>query len=336
MSELSPHAQLLRMISGYWLSQGIYVAAKLGLADLLKAGPRSAADLALATKTHAPSLRRLLRALASVGVFAETDDGNFALSPLAEPLRSDLPGSQRALAVMNGEEHYRAYGELLYSVQTGQPGFDKVYGLPVFDYLGQHPEQGALFDGAMTGVHGRETAAMIAAYDFSPYQTVMDIGGGNGTTLAAVLQRWPAIQGTLFDLPAVVERARPALTAAGVGKRCQTVGGSFFESVPAGQDIYMMRHIIHDWDDEKSRTILRNCRTAMGSRAAKLLLIENVIPPGNAPGFGKLLDLTMLVIPGGLERTEPEYRELFAACGFKLTQIIPTTADVSVIEAVQV
>ncbi|MGE0609405.1 MAG: methyltransferase [Pirellulales bacterium] len=331
MNDMSPHDQLLRMISGYWLTQAIYVAAKLSLADFLKDGPRAPDDLAAATGTHPLSLRRLLRALASVGIFAETGDGRFSLTPLAQPLRSDLPGSQRALAVMNGEEHYRAYGELLHSVQTGEPGFDKVYGLPVFDYLGQHPEQGAVFDAAMTGVHGAEAAAMVEAYDFSWAATVMDIGGGNGSTLAAVLQRWPKIQGTLFDLPAVVARAKPALAAAGVADRCQTVGGSFFESVPGEKDIYMLRHIIHDWDDEKSQLILRNCRAAIGGRPAKLLVIENVIPAGNAPGFGKLLDLTMLVIPGGLERTEPEYRELFAACGFRLTEIIPTTASVSLI-----
>lgn len=332
MNEMSPHATLLRMISGYWLSQAIYVAAKLGIAELLKDGPRTAEDLAGTTKTHAPALRRLLRALGSVGVFAETDDGRFTLTPLAEPLREDLPGSQRALAVMNGEEHYRAYGELLHSVRTGETGFDKVYGQPVFDYLSKHPEQGALFDAAMTGVHGRETAAMIAAYDFSGFNSVIDIGGGNGTTLTAVLQRWPHIQGTLFDLPAVIERARPGLAAAGVAARCRTIGGNFFESVPAGADVYMMRHIIHDWDDPRSKTILGNCRKAIGHQPAKLLLIESVIPPGNAPSFGKLLDLTMLVIPGGLERTEAEYRELFAACGFRLTRIMPTSADVSVIE----
>jgi ubiquinone/menaquinone biosynthesis C-methylase UbiE len=319
------------MLTGYWITQALYVAAKLGIADLLTAGPRSPDDLAQVTKSHAPALYRLLRALASVGVFAEDGQGRFSLTPLAECLRSDVPGSQRALAIMTGEEHYRAWGELLYSVQTGQTAFDKLYGMPVFDFLSRNPEQAKVFDAAMVGVHGRETAAMLDAYDFSGIATLADIGGGNGSLLTTVLKRHPAMRGILFDLPGVTERARGNLQAAGLADRCQVIGGNFFESAPAGADAYLMRHIIHDWDDEKATRILQNVHRVMG-KEGRLLVVEGVIPHGNEPSFGKLLDLTMLVIPGGKERTEEEYRKLFEAGGFHLTRIVPTKAEVSVVE----
>jgi hypothetical protein len=319
------------MMTAFWTSQAIHVAAKLGITDLLRDGPGTPAKLARATGTHERSLYRLLRALASVGIFAEDADGRFALTPLAECLRSDLPGSQHAAAVMNGEEHYRAWGDFLYSVRTGQTAFEHVYGKPVFEYLAEHPEPAHIFDAAMTGIHGAETQAMLAAYDFAPYRTLVDVGGGNGSTLLGVLQRYPPLHGVLFDMPHVVARARANLEAAGVASRCRAVGGSFFEAVPPGGDAYLMRHIIHDWDDEKSLAILRQCRQAM-TPAARLLIVESVIPPGNGPFFGKLLDLNMLAIPGGLERTEAEYRELFAAAGFRLARVVPTAMEVSVIE----
>jgi hypothetical protein len=319
-------------MTGYWTAQAVYVAAKLGLADLLRDGPRAPADLAAATQTHARSLHRLLRALASEGVFAEQPDGRFANTPLSECLVS-APGSQRALAVMMGEEHFRAWGELLHSIRTGRCAFEHVYGQNVFAYLGQHPEQGAIFDEAMTGVHGMETSAMLDAYDFTGVNVLVDVGGGNGRTLAGVLRRFPSLRGVLFDLPPVVERARKELSAAGVTDRCQVLAGDFFQAVPPGGDAYMMRHIIHDWDDDRSRIILRNCRAVMPAHG-KLLVVEAVIPPGNDPNWGKLLDLNMLVMPGGLERTEAEYRDLFAATGFTLTRVMPTSADVSVAEGV--
>ncbi|HVJ68917.1 MAG TPA: methyltransferase, partial [Caulifigura sp.] len=327
----SPNELLNRMITGYWTTQAVYVAAKLKIADLLADGPRSAEDLARATGTHAPSLYRLLRALASMGMFAETGSSLFELTPLAALLRRDAPGSQWALAVMSGEEHYKAWGELLYSVETGKIAFDKLYGMPVFDFLSRNVEQAKVFDAAMVGVHGRESSAMVDAYDFSGIQVLADVGGGNGSLLTAVLKAHPSMRGLLYDLPGVVERARPNLAAAGVGERCDVVGGSFFESVPPGADAYLMRHIIHDWDDDKSLTILRNIHRVLPADG-RLLLVEGVIPPGNDPCFGKLLDLTMLTIPGGKERTEAEYRELFRTAGFELTRIVPTNAEVSVIE----
>jgi SAM-dependent methyltransferase len=320
-----------QMLTGYWVTQMLYVAAKLGLADQLAAGPRRAEELAAATQTHAPSLYRLLRALASVGVFVEDAQQRFAMTPLAECLRSDVAGSQRALAIMSGEEHYKAWGELLYSVQTGRPAFDKLFGSPVFDFLAQHLEQAKVFDAAMVGVHGRETAAIVDAYDFSGVRVLADIGGGNGSLLTGVLQRHPQLQGILFDLPGVIARAQGNIQAAGLAGRCRTIPGSFFDSAPPGADAYLMRHIIHDWDDARSAQILRNIHHVL-SPEGRLLVVEGVIPPGNDPSFGKLLDLTMLVIPGGKERTEAEYRQLFEAGGFRLTRIVPTAAEVSVIE----
>jgi hypothetical protein len=331
----SPPQQLARLVTGYWLSQAIYVAAKLGLADLLRDGPRTAADLAAVTAAHAPSLYRLLRALASVGIFAEDDQQRFGLTPLADCLRGDVPGSQRAAAIMAGEEHYRAFGELLYSVRTGRDAFEKVLGAPVFDYLAEHPEPAKVFDEAMVSVHGRETGAMLEAYDFSGIRVLGDVGGGNGSVLTAVLHRYPALRGMLFDLPGVGVRASANLRAAGLLERCQVIGGSFFEEVPAGADAYLLRHIIHDWDDERAARILRNVHRALGE-GGKLLVVETIVPPGNEPSFVKLLDLAMLALPGGRERTEEEYRELFAAAGFRLTRAVPTSADVSVLEGQKV
>jgi hypothetical protein len=320
-----------RLLTGYWNTQAVYVAAKLGIADLLVHGSRSADELAQTTNVHAPSLYRLLRGLASLGVFAEDGARRFHLTPLAECLRSDVSGSQRALAIMCGEEHYHAWGALLYSVQTGKTAFEKIYGMPVFDFLSKNLEQARVFDAAMVGVHGRETAAMSDAYDFSGVTILADVGGGNGSLLTTVLKKHPSLRGMLYDLPGVAERAKANFAAAGLADRCQVIGGSFFESVPGGADAYLMRHIIHDWDDEKATQILKNIRQAM-TDGGRLLVVEGVIAPGNDPAFGKMLDLTMLTIPGGKERTEEEYRKLFEDSGFHLTRIVPTRTEVSVIE----
>lgn len=331
MSEPSPQEQIARLMSGYWISQGLYVAAKLGLPDLLKEGPRDADSLAAASGAHGRSLYRLLRALASVGVFREDEQGRFGLTPLADCLRPDAPGSQWALTQMMGEELYQAYGGLLDSVRTGTTAFERIHGQPIFEYLATRPEQARIFDASMTAIHGRETQAMVDAYDFSGFRVLADIGGGNGSTLGGILKHYPALNGILYDLPGVIERAKPAVAAAGLDGRCRLVGGSFFESVPEGADAYVLRHIIHDWDDEKAGVILRNVRRALPA-GRKLLVVESVIPPGNDPVFAKWLDITMLVAPGGEERTEEEYRRLYESAGFRLTRIVPTTADVSVIE----
>jgi hypothetical protein len=338
MPELSPHDQLDRLITGYWLSQAIYAAAHFGIADLLAAGPQSVEALAQQSSTNPDALFRLLRALSSIGIFREGPSRHFALTPLAEPLQSNVPNSKRALALMACDEQYRAWAEIAYSVQTGQKAFDKVFGQPVFDYLSQHRDKAKIFDAAMVGIHGRESNAILQAYDFSRINTVVDIGGGNGSQLITLLQAHPAMRGILFDLPHVIDRATAPIAAAGLADRCQLVAGSFFDSVPAvaatGPAAYFMRHIIHDWEDERSLSILRNCHRAM-REDARLLVVESVIPLGNEPFNGKFLDLVMLLIPGGKERTEDEYRTLFAQAGFKLTKIVATGPEVSVIEAVK-
>lgn len=332
MTDIHPAMKLGNMLFGFWISQGVSVVAKLGIADLLKTGPRTADELAATTKTHRLSLYRLLRMLASVGVFTEDATGRFSLTDVGEYLRTDIPGSQRAMAEMIGEEHFRAWCDLLYSVQTGLPAFDKVYGMPVFDWLSQHPEQAAVFDAAMVSVHGRETAAVLDAYDFSGVQTLCDIGGGNGSVLIATLQRNPHLKGMLYDLPGVIGRAKKNFEAAGLLDRTQLAPGSFFESIPAGADTYFMRHIIHDWNDEQCTTILKNVHKILPANG-RVLVAESVIPPGNDPFFGKLLDLNMLVVPGGQERTAAEYKTLFAGAGFRLEGIVTTSTEISVIEA---
>ncbi|HEY7154858.1 MAG TPA: methyltransferase, partial [Gemmataceae bacterium] len=268
----APRDVIARMLTGYWIAQSLHVAAQLGIADLLKDGPQTVAHLAEATGTHARSLYRLLRALASESVFVEDEQGRFALTPLGECLRSDVPNSQRSMAIMNGEEHYRCWGELLYSVQTGQTAFEKLFGQPIFQYLAAHPRQARIFDEGMVGVHGAETKAMLDAYDFRGIGTLVDVGGGNGSLLLATLQRHPSLHGMLYDRPDVIERARANVKAAGLEDRFTLTGGNFFETVPAGGDAYLMRHIIHDWNDEQCRTILRNCRKVVPP-SGKLLLI---------------------------------------------------------------
>jgi hypothetical protein len=333
MSKSHPSQQLTQMIIGYWTSRAIYVAAKLQIADLLADSPRSADELAAAAGVTPRPLYRLLRALAGVGVFAQEADGRFRISSLAEPLREDGTESLRALAVMVGEEQDRCWDDLLETVRTGETAFDRLYGRPVFDYLGEHPEQARIFDAAMTGFSGRAMQAVLDVYDLSGVATLADVGGGLGTNLTAALGRYPAMRGVLFDQPHVVERARPLLEAAGVADRCAVEGGDFFKTAPGGADAYLLGHILHDWDDTKAGLILDNLHRAMPTRA-KLLLVEYVLPEGDGASFGKLLDLHMMVAIGGLERTEAEYRRLFAAHGFRLTHVIPTAGDISVIEGV--
>jgi hypothetical protein len=319
------------MITGYWVSQMVHVAAKLGLADCLANGPKTADELAASTGTHARSLYRLLRALASVGVFSEDDERRFSQTALSEYLCKDLPGSQWAMAIMMGDEHYHAWGDLLESVRTGQSAFDRLYGRPIFDYLGERPEQAQVFDAAMTSIHGRETQAVLDAYGLADVGVLADVGGGNGSNLIGVLAQYPRMKGVLFDLPHVVERARSDIEAAGLAGRCEVIGGDFFGAIPVQADAYFLRHIIHDWDDEKAGLILSNIRRAM-PEGARLLVVEHVLPPGDEPSFGKLLDLNMLLLPGGLERTEAEFRRLFDGAGFRLTRIVPAQGDLSVIE----
>ncbi len=324
-----------QMISGFWVSRAIYIAAKLGIADYLQKQPKTAEELAAITNTHAPSLYRVLRALASVGVFVEDDNHRFGLTPIAATLQTDAPESLRFMAIAElGLEHYLGWGNLLHSVKTGKTAFDRATGMSLWDYYAQHPEDGKSFDRAMTDLTATLIEAFLDSYDFSSLNTVVDVGGGRGSLIAAILKANPTLKGILFDVPSVIEDAPPQLVANSVVERCALVAGNFFESVPVGGDAYLLKWIVHDWDDEKAIAILKNCHQAMQDNG-RLLLIEQVISPGNEPSFGKLLDLNMLVMMGGRERTETEFRSLLQAAGFQLTRIIPTVSSMSAIEAIK-
>jgi SAM-dependent methyltransferase len=324
---------LNRMIVGSWVTQAIYVAAEIGIADILAAGPRTADELARGLRMDGPSLYRVLRALASIDIFREDGEGRFSLTPMGKLLESDAPGSKRSLARMAGAEFYRSWGGLLPSLKTGGAAFDEVFGKPFFHYMSANPDRWRIYDDAMTGVHDSETIPVLDAYDFTPFETIVDVGGGNGLALAAILRRHRGIRGVLFDLPAVADRAREVVAGAAVSDRCRIVGGDFFDSVPSSGDAYLLRHVIHDWEDGEAIAILGNCRDAM-QPGGRVLVVETVIPSGNEPCFGKWLDLMMLVV-GGRERTREQYGDLFSAAGLRLTRVVPTAHEVSVIEGVR-
>lgn len=331
-----PSVALRRLSNGYQVSQAIHVAATLGLADLLKDGARSSDELAAATGTHAPSLYRLLRALAGVGVFREEADRRFAPTPLGECLRFDAPEPVGGWAAFIGESyHWQAWSQLLYSIQTGESAFRHVHGMDSWSYRARHPELSATFDRAMTDSSRQVAQAVLAAYDFGQFARLVDVGGGQGAFLAAVLAQCPGVQGVLFDQPHVVAGADRVLQAAGVADRCRVVGGSFFESVPDGGDGYMLKAVLHDWDDEPAVAILRSCRRAMPAQG-KLLVIERSIEGPNEDPDGKFSDLNMLVSLGGRERTGHEYATLFAAADFQLAGATRTEIEISVIEATPV
>ena len=333
---LPPHVQLIQMGMGFWASRALYAAAKLGLADRLAGGPRSAEELAKETGTLPSTLHRLMRLLAGLGVLRTERDGKrFALTPLGETLKTGAPGwARETLLVLAGPFAWRAFGEYMYALETGKTGFEKAFGMPAFDYLAEHPEDAANFVKAMVGFHGGEVPAVVAAYDFSGFGTVVDVGGSSGNMLEEILKRHPGPRGVLFDLPHVVRDAPERFRALGLGDRFRAEGGSFFESVPAGGDAYVLSHVIHDWSEEQCLTILGHCNRAM-KPDAKLLIVEMVIPPGDGMHPAKLLDLAMLVMPGGQERTEAEYADLLEKAGFRLTRVVPTASSASVVEAVK-
>jgi hypothetical protein len=333
--EIPPAAKLMEMIFSPVPAQALSVAAKLGVADLLKDQAKSADELAQALDVKARPLYRLLRALASLGIFTEDQSGRFSMTPLAEPLLSDAPDSVRSFAIYFGADwHRRVYNDLGYSVQTGQAAFEKIYGKPFFDYLAENPEPAQDFNNAMTSYSASDSAAVVNAYDFTGINKLVDVGGGHGALLATILAQYPQMSGVLFDAPSVVAGAGEVMATHGVSGRWETVGGDFFASVPAGCDAYIMKHIIHDWDDEHALTILKNCHQAMPENG-RLLVVEIVISEGNAPSLGKFLDLAMMVLVNSFERTAAEYSALFAKAGFKLTRIVSTASPHSVIEAVR-
>jgi len=332
-----PVSVVLRHLStGFWVSQAIAVVTDLGIAEHLQDGPKTCAELASAVGADVDALYRLLRGTASVGVFAEDAQGCFMLTPLANLLLVEGPQSWRAAALMSGQAWvWQAWGALAYSVKTGQPAFEHVFGVDFDTYLAQHDDAANVFQEFMSVATAEEAMAVPPVYDFSGLSRVVDVGGGRGALLAAVLKANPHLHGVLFDAPHVVAGAQPTLETQGVADRCEVVGGDFFESLPTGGDAYMLKWILVSWDDERSVTILQNCRQALGSHG-RLLVIERIIPPGNEPFFGKLADLNLLVMYKGRHRTERDYRGLFARAGFELTRIIPTHSptEFSVIEGI--
>ncbi len=331
-----PSMALRRLVNGYQVSQAIHVAATLGIADLLKDGPRTSDDLAAATGAHAATLYRLLRALASVGVFHEGEGRRFTLTPLGDGLRTDTPEPVGGWAAFIGRPpHWQAWGDLLHGVISGENPFRHVHGADIWEFRAQHPQEGAAFNRAMTADARRNAEAVLAAYDFGRFRRVVDVGGGQGALLAAILARHSGARGVLFDLPHVVPSAQPMLNAAGVADRCEVVGGDFFQSVPAGGDAYVLRNVVLDWTDAQVTAILASCRRAM-QPDGRVLVIESVAGPPNEGAAGKFNDLNMLVMPGGWVRTAEEHAALLAAAGLELTKIMPTTIEQSLIEAAPV
>jgi len=332
----NPVQHVLQVATGYIASAALYVAITLKLPDLLSAGPLSIADLARATGTNEDALYRVLRLLASLEIFEEVRTGQFALTPAADVLRQDTPGSMRSMAVFLSDPlHFDVYAHLLDSVSTGRPAVEKTLGMPVFEYFAKHPDYSAVFNDAMTAFSAPVIGAAIEAYDFSRFGLIVDVAGGHGEVLMSILKACPGVRGVLADVDHVVEGAKSRIAAAGLTGRCEAVVCDFFQAVPEGGDAYIMKHIIHDWDDDRASTILGNIGKAMGHKRGTVVLLESVIPEGPEPDLGKFIDLEMLVFPGGRERTAAEFRALFARSGFDLARIVPTKSPLCVVEAVR-
>ena len=336
MSDAVPvdsQVQMRGLLMGFVVSRALQVAAELGVADALANGPKDRETLAREVGAHADTLHRLLRMTASVGVFEQLPDGRYANTPSSELLRSEVSGSMRGLARMfGGSAVWEAWGGLEHSVRTGEPSFRHIHGSPMFEYLAAHPDVARRFDEAMVNSSRLMNAALVEAYAWGQFGTLVDVAGGIGSTLAAILGAHPRLHGVLFDLRHVVERSRDHLIEQGVAARCATESGSFFDSVPAGADAYFMKHILHDWDDDDCLRILHNCRKAMPDHA-KLLVCEKIVPPGNERSVAKTMDLVMLALTdGGRERTEQEFADLFGRADLRLTRIVSTQSDNSILE----
>lgn len=327
----SPAARLYQMLN-YSLTQMIYVVVKLGIPDLLADGPRPAEELASSVGVHVRSLYRLLRAMACLDIFVEDSLNRFSLTPLSELLRSGIPGSLRPFVLAYGEPWWwSAWGSLLYSVQTGGPAFDHVQGRSLFEFLAHDAEAARIFNANMTAMTSEEAQAIVAAYDFSSTHVLVDVGGGQGVLAEAVLQAHPQARAIVFDVPSVIDEARNRLESAGVVERCEVVGGSFFDRIPGGGDVYTLKDILHDWDDPQAQNILRTCHAAM-ARSARLLVIERIIKPGKDSMEGIMTDISMLVFTGGKERTEAEYRTLLGSAGFQVKKVFKS-GSTDIIEA---
>jgi hypothetical protein len=329
---LPPEAKIVEMIMAQLGSRLIHLAAVLRLPDHLDDGSRSAEELASLTGTHAPSLYRVMRTMAAMGVFSEGHDHRFALTPIGDALRSGTPSHATAL-MMGGAMVTRSLDNLLFSVETGTTAFAKAFDKPLFDWLADHPAEAALFNETMVGVHGTEPPAVAAACDFSVFGTIADIGGSTGNLLATILGRHEGPRGILYDLPHVVRDAPAFIRQRGLTDRISIETGSFFDAVPAGADAYILSHVIHDWNEQQCLTILGNCRRAMNP-GGRVLLVEMVLPEGDVPHPGKLIDIVMLTVPGGEERTAGQYADLLGKAGLRITRVVPTGSLVSIVEAV--
>ncbi|HEY7056071.1 MAG TPA: MFS transporter [Vicinamibacterales bacterium] len=330
----SPTPLIDQIATGHVVAAALHVVLRLGIPDRLSSGPRTIAELARDSRTHEDALYRVMRALASVGIFEEMSTRRFRLTAAGEMLRQEVPGSYHALALWwTAPFGFQVFADLMHSVRTGQPAAESVTGMPIFDYFTRHPEVSTMFNEAMSGFSDVVVAAALKAYDFSGINLLVDVAGGHGAVLTAILRAYPRMQGVLFDLDHVTAGARPRIEAAGLHDRCRAESGDIFTSVPAGGDAYIMKHIIHDWDDERAGVILRNIRTALHDRPGRVILLERLMAAGNEPDFNKVYDLQMLAGPGGRERTEDEFRSLFARSGFALTRVVPTASPLSVIEA---
>jgi hypothetical protein len=331
---LPPHAAVLQIT---WVAPLVAFAvshlARLGIPDLVDAGPKSADELARETGADPDALYRLMRATAAAGVLAEGSDGKFRQTPTSAVLRSDAVPSVRAMVMVATEEwQLRGCARLDYCVRTGKQAPEAVYGKPIFQYFQENPEIAATFNEAMTNMSTVESPAVAEAYDFSGVDSIVDVGGGHGLLLATILKRNPRMRGTLYDQPHVVEGAKSGpLTP--LLDRCKLAGGDMFSSVPAGADAYIMKYIIHDWPDDKCLKILRACRAGVND-GGKLLVVDNVIKPAGELDWGRVMDLEMLMFPGGRERTELQFRDLLAGAGWRLNRIISTASPLSIVEGV--
>jgi hypothetical protein len=331
-----PHVEIIQMASAIWTARAVYAAARLGLADILSSGPLTADEIAEKCDVDARSTHRLLRALSSRGLFTEVEPKCYALTRAGAALKTGAPGGARAMVLtIGGDWQWKAWNHFFEAIKTGEPGLGKAFGVGLFEYLAAHPDDSAVYDEAMMGFYSAVGPAVVAAYDFSQFKAVVDLGGGTGTLLATILKANERLHGTVFELAYAVPRARQTIQSLGLSARCEVLEGDFFKAVPAERDAYILSHVLHDWNDEQTVSILRNCRAAI-PKDGKLLIIEAVLPPGDTPHPGKLIDLLMLTVTGGLERTAEEYGELLAAANFKLTRVVRTAIPQSVVEAVPV
>ena len=329
----TPEQVLIPLFTGRWAMQAVAAAARLGIADQLASGPRTPEEVAAAAGTHPRATRRLMRGLASVGVFAAERDGRYRLTEAGELLRADNPTTFRdAFIAETDNVHWQSWAKLHDAVRTGAPQPQPVFGLPAFDYYGKHPDEGAQFGKAMENLSRFAAFAVLEAYDFSDAKTILDVGGGNGSMVLAILQRNPQIRGLVYDLPYIEGPANERIRAAGAAETVRFQPGSFFDSIPPGADVHLMKFILHDWDDAESIQILKRSRESIAP-GGRLVVIEQLVPADPSPHMVHLMDLNMLVMTGGLERTEREYALLFEAAGYRLARAVPTASPFHVIEA---